>query len=1096
MRNRMTRGQALKMAGVLVVVVLVGVAILCLSFENRDRSSPHERAFVETPEPEGANGVARHQAASSPVSTPGKHPAPMPDNAVAPSAPDRSVPKTVQAPAVTRAARIRAARAEGMVIPDSWVDTGGDPYADAETVMSRVGPEIDGVSERQRILRTDAKYPLVYVEETVRIDPRTGNKQARIRREMVADHIVVKLRDGFTEADLKQLNRKYGGTIRRKLRITGHHAYLVALSDVDLSSVQQAVSNYGDEDAVDSAGPDHIVRPTATPDDPFFPGLWGMRNTGQGGGPGTVTAGSNTVEGWSFVFAGSTPETGVTGILHDCGLGYPSSFPSGVSGNIALISRGEISFKDKVANAMDAGAAAALIYNNAGSVFAGTLQTPGTWIPALALGNAEGSELLDSAVGESVTLVYYQSIDADIDAEEAWEYTVGSSNVVVGVVDTGIDYTHPDLVGNMWTNPGEIPGNGQDDDANGYVDDVYGWDFCNDDNDPKDDHYHGTHCAGTIGGVGNNGVGVPGVCWDVSVAALKFISASGAGYSSDAAEAVSYATDKGFDLISNSWGGSGYDSLLESVIADAGATGILFVAAAGNSSGNNDAYPVFPASYPCSNIIAVAATDGADELASFSCYGLERVDLGAPGVGIYSTFPTYMTDAMDAAGHPTNYAAISGTSMATPHVAGVCALVRAFSPSLSADDLMYAVLAGGDYAPALDGFTVTAGRLNACNSLTVVSSAVVRAKRDSLTVLEDGSAGSQGNADGFVNPGERLALSVTMENIGMLAATAVSATLMTDDPKATIVSNTVAYGTIGARSEATSGTKYLVDIDGVVDTPHEVELALQVSDATGPVATNTFTVTVYTTSEISGTVMYNGSPLDGATVTYEGPVDGVVTTAANGTYTFTTVDGTTTLRATYDGFYGTAPQSVTTPGDKIVDFSFVDASISGQVVRDDTGVPVPDVAVDYAGAFYGSVTTDPSGTFDITHVFGRPAMMRLNVSTTMDGDLYSAEPLLVAIPPDADALELRLKRAGALQFYHIEWIDESGWALDISSNGMVVGGPGNTTSPGDDAWIWQDGIVTNLGVGPNSVPDVHRTRARACSDSGYVAIERFGHGAS
>ncbi len=220
--------------------------------------------------------------------------------------------------------------------------------------------------------------------------------------------------------------------------------------------------------------------------------------------------------------------------------------------------------------------------------------------------------------------------DADIDAPEAWSFQTGAQ-VVIGVIDTGVDRTHPDLAANMWTNPGEIAGNGLDDDGNGYVDDVHGWDFVNGDNDPMDDHGHGTHCAGTIAGIGDNGIGVAGVCWHARVMALKFLDAGGYGTTSAAVLAVEYATANGARLTSNSWGGGSYSQALYDAIAAARDAGVLFIAAAGNDAVNNDLYPHYPSSYDLDNIIAVAATDRYDDLADFSCYGAASVDVGAPG---------------------------------------------------------------------------------------------------------------------------------------------------------------------------------------------------------------------------------------------------------------------------------------------------------------------------------------------------------------------------------------------------------------------------------------------------------------------------------
>ena len=236
----------------------------------------------------------------------------------------------------------------------------------------------------------------------------------------------------------------------------------------------------------------------------------------------------------------------------------------------------------------------------------------------------------------------------DIAATEAWNITTGSKDVLVGVIDTGIDYSHPDLKGNMWSNPGETgldadgndrSTNGIDDDNNGYVDDHQGWDFYNSDNDPMDGHSHGTHCAGTIGAKGNNGIGVVGVNWDVSLVGLKVFSDGGSTTAAILAEAISYANTIGVDLTSNSWGGGGVSEAIRSSIQQADEAGILFVAAAGNASADNDASPQYPSSYDLDNIIAVASTDRNDRLSSFSSYGRVNVDVGAPGSDIYSTVP-------------------------------------------------------------------------------------------------------------------------------------------------------------------------------------------------------------------------------------------------------------------------------------------------------------------------------------------------------------------------------------------------------------------------------------------------------------------------
>jgi subtilisin family serine protease len=296
--------------------------------------------------------------------------------------------------------------------------------------------------------------------------------------------------------------------------------------------------------------------------------------------------------------------------------------------------------------------------------------------------------------------------DADIDAPEAWDITVGSSSVVVGVLDTGADYNHPDLAPNMWLNVGEIPGDNLDNDGNGYIDDVHGYDFFNNDGDPMDGHSHGTHTAGTIGAEGNNNVGVVGVNWDVSIMALKIFS-DGGGYAGDVAvaDSIDYSIANGARLTSNSWGGGGFSQTLFDAISRAEQANQLFIAAAGNWSQNNDQSPFFPANYELDNVISVAASDNLDNRASFSSWGATTVDLTAPGVSTLSTVPS------------NGYDFFNGTSMATPHVSGVAALIESVSPGAAYQFTKDVILGTVDVLSQWNGFTVTGGRLNAFRAL-------------------------------------------------------------------------------------------------------------------------------------------------------------------------------------------------------------------------------------------------------------------------------------------------------------------------------------------------------------------------------------------
>jgi subtilisin family serine protease len=300
-------------------------------------------------------------------------------------------------------------------------------------------------------------------------------------------------------------------------------------------------------------------------------------------------------------------------------------------------------------------------------------------------------------------------------AGEAWVNRTDCSNVYVGVIDEGMMFNHEDLAGNVWTNPLD-PVDGIDNDGNGYIDDIHGWDFAGNNNSVYDGSGddHGTHVSGTIAARGGNGKGVAGVCWGgIKLISAKFLGNSG-GTTANAIKAVNYITDlkarHSLNIVAtnNSWGGGGYSTGLYNAITSAGTANILFVAAAGNSGVNIDSSPQYPASYDNANIISVAAIDKYGSLASWSNYGSTRVDLGAPGVSIWSTVPNKNNQSA--------YSSYSGTSMATPHVTGAAALYAASHPNSTAAAIKAAILSATVPTGSLSGKTVTGGRLNICSS--------------------------------------------------------------------------------------------------------------------------------------------------------------------------------------------------------------------------------------------------------------------------------------------------------------------------------------------------------------------------------------------
>ncbi|MBA2339790.1 MAG: S8 family serine peptidase [Pyrinomonadaceae bacterium] len=298
---------------------------------------------------------------------------------------------------------------------------------------------------------------------------------------------------------------------------------------------------------------------------------------------------------------------------------------------------------------------------------------------------------------------------ADIGALAAWEKTKGSRDVVVAVLDSGVDYTHPDLAGNMWTRPANI--SAYTDRELGRVDDVYGFNAVDNSGDPMDENGHGTHCAGIIGAEGDNNQGIAGVNWHVQIMPLKFMSKGGFGTTKAAIEAINYVIDRkragvNVRIISASWGSTVKSRALETAIKRAGEEGILFVAASGNSSADSDRSPHYPASYKLDNVLSVAALNRNDELASFSNYGAKTVHVAAPGAEILST---WLGNA---------YEEHSGTSMATPEVSGIAALVLATNENFTVTELRERLLNSVDKLDSLKGKTVSGGRINARRAVT------------------------------------------------------------------------------------------------------------------------------------------------------------------------------------------------------------------------------------------------------------------------------------------------------------------------------------------------------------------------------------------
>ncbi|MFA6055175.1 MAG: S8 family serine peptidase [Thermodesulfovibrionales bacterium] len=321
----------------------------------------------------------------------------------------------------------------------------------------------------------------------------------------------------------------------------------------------------------------------------------------------------------------------------------------------------------------------------------------------------------------------YGTAGADIEATQAWRVSTGNYDIVIAVLDTGVDYNHNDLSSNMWRNASECDGvSGVDDDHNGFVDDCKGWDFVTcekwddtgcvlpvtGDNDPMDEFGHGTHVAGIIGAVGNNQTGITGVMWRTHMMPVRILNQNGEGDDLDIAEGIKYAVNMGAKAINASWGGFGSTPVLQDAVEYANSHGVLFIAAAGNESNNNDLNPFYPASYPFGNIISVAATDQNDLRVPFSNFGYTSVDVAAPGTYIISTVPAWLDNGYS------YLEQFSGTSMAAPHVTGLAGLLYSYYTNFNSAQIRNMILYYVDILPSLDGWIATRGRINAFRAMS------------------------------------------------------------------------------------------------------------------------------------------------------------------------------------------------------------------------------------------------------------------------------------------------------------------------------------------------------------------------------------------
>lgn len=513
------------------------------------------------------------------------------------------------------------------------------------------------------------------------------------------------------------------------------------------------------------------------------------------------------------------------------------------------------------------------------------------------------------------------TVGVDISAEEAWDITTGDRSVVVAVVDTGVDHAHPDLNANMWSNPNEIAGNGIDDDNNGYVDDIHGINAITNVGDPMDDQGHGSHVAGTMGAVGNNGVGVVGVNHETSIIGCKFLAADGFGSTANAIKCINYLValkNSGVNLrvINHSWGGGGYSQALKDAIQASEDAGILSVIAAGNGLTNRDvdANPEYPGSYDNEGILTIANTTRTDSLNVQSKYGANNVDMGAPGSAILSTTPG------------NSYATYSGTSMASPHVAGAAAMISAVKPNLNPLQVKEILMNSGDVVESLNGKTVTGKRLN-------LHQALLDADPDpSFTLAVE-------NSDVTITAGETAVYTFT---VGALAD-------WTGDVALSISSATM-EGAVLSTDSASPGETFTLSVPTTAETNWGA-YQFQVKGTSGEIV-KTIDVDLYVNPQgLTDTTYENTTPVDIPDNSAEG-----VTSIINVPYAITTFGVSTNVNITHT-YIGDLRVTLTSPtgtthvlhdrtggGTDNIDKTYTTDAFNGQIATGDWKLNVSDNA--------------------------------------------------------------------------------------------------------------------------------------------------------